>query len=56
MEDIKYPNCVKCHVVVDLWTHGLVIDAYQKDGWNYYTFVCPHCGQVQMLPVEIQED
>jgi hypothetical protein len=56
MEDIKYPNCEKCHAVIDIWRNSLVIDAYQKDGHNHYTFFCPHCGNKQKLSIPIQED
>jgi len=55
-DDIKYPNCEKCHAVIDIWTNSLVIDAYQKDDHNHYTFFCPHCGNKQKLSIPIQED
>jgi len=56
MEDIKYPNCTNCHAVIDLWAHELVTDAYQKDGYNHYTFLCPICKTEQKVSIPIQED
>lgn len=55
-DDVKYPNCEKCHVVIDIWAYNLVEDAYQKDGYNHYTFHCPACGHKQKLAIPVQED
>lgn len=56
MEDIKYPNCVNCIAVLDVWKLGIITDAFQKDEANHYEFTCPHCKTKQVLTIPLQEE
>ena len=45
--------CIVCEDPVDIWKNELVTDAYQKDGVNHFTFMCP-CGvsNTKTIPLE----
>lgn len=55
MEDTKYPNCSECHVVIDLWKDAIIIDAYQKDWINHYSYLCPICKNEQSISIPIED-
>jgi hypothetical protein len=54
-EDIKYPNCTNCYVVIDLWNLNIITNAWQKDGNNHYSFLCPACKSPQEIIISVED-
>jgi len=54
-ETVDKPICPKCKKSTDVWVvDGIITDAWQNHGHNYYEWICPHDGQKNKFWIPIE--
>lgn len=56
MEVMVGPTVAQCEYGNEsfIWSDEIVVDAWQKDGYNHYTVRCPECQKESEVKVEIE--
>ncbi len=51
----RMSKCKSCLITNNVWLNDIIVDTYQKNGYNFYTYICSFCDEKNTFKIPIEK-